>query len=400
MDDVVPETSTPAWQPTLDRLVAALAETAVERDRRGGTALRERAIIRDSGLLRLSIPRAFGGCGASWAQTLAAVEQLARVDSSLAHVFAFHHLMLATTRLFGTSAQWQRVADETARHGWFWGNALNPLDPRTTLHTIGDGGSGGKRILRGQKSFCSGARDSDRLIVSALDEGSGKLLVAAIPTARAGVVTLDDWDNMGQRQTDSGSVEFHEVVVEEDELLRTPGPMGSVFASLRPCLAQLILTHIYLGLGQGALAEARRYTRSAARAWPAANVERPVDDPYIQLHYGEFFVELEGARALTERAAAAFDRAYDRGEALGSDERAATALAIAAAKVASARAGLDVTQRMFEVMGARATTAKAGIDRYWRNLRTHTLHDPIDYKLRELGRFALDDVLPTPGFYS
>jgi alkylation response protein AidB-like acyl-CoA dehydrogenase len=214
------------------------------------------------------------------------------------------------------------------------------------------------------------------------------------------VVTLDDWDNMGQRQTDSGSVEFHDVVVEEDELLRTPGPMGSVFASLRPCLAQLILTHIYLGLGQGALAEARRYTRSATRAWPAANVERPVDDTYIQLHYGEFFVELEGARALTERAAAAFDRAYDRGEALGSDERAATALAIATAKVASARAGLDVTQRMFEVMGARATTARAGIDRFWRNLRTHTLHDPIDYKLRELGRFALDDVLPTPGFYS
>ncbi|HEX4456745.1 MAG TPA: acyl-CoA dehydrogenase family protein, partial [Polyangia bacterium] len=157
---------------------------------------------------------------------------------------------------------------------------------------------------------------------------------------------------------------------------------------------------VYLGLGQGALAEARRYTRSSTRAWPAANVERPGDDPYIQLHYGEFFVALAGARALTERAAAAFDDAYDRGEALVAEERAATALAIAAAKVASARAGLDVTQRMFEVMGARATTAKAGIDRYWRNLRTHTLHDPIDYKLRELGRFALDDVLPTPGFYS
>ena len=387
-------TATPAWQPTLDRLVAALAATAVERDRRGGTALLERTVIRDSGLLRLSIPRELGGCGATWAQTLSAVEQLARVDSSLAHVFAFHHLMLATTRLFGTAAQWQRAADETARHGWFWGNALNPLDPRTTLTT-----RDGKRLLNGQKSFCSGARDSDRLIVSAQD-GEGKLIVAAIPTARAGVVTLDDWDNMGQRQTDSGSVEFHDVVIEEDELLRTPGPMGSVFASLRPCLAQLILTHIYLGIGEGALAEARRYTRSATRAWPASNVERPVDDPYIQLHYGEFFVALAGARALTERAAATFDRAYDRGAALVADERAATALAVATAKVASARAGLDVTQRMFEVMGARATTARAGIDRYWRNLRTHTLHDPIDYKLRELGRFALDDILPTPGFYS
>ena len=51
-------------------------------------------------------------------------------------------------------------------------------------------------------------------------------------------------------------------------------------------------------------------------------------------------------------------------------------------------------------MGARATVASAGADRYWRNLRTHTLHDPVDYKLRELGEFALNGKLATPGFYS
>jgi ABC-type nitrate/sulfonate/bicarbonate transport system substrate-binding protein len=34
------------------------------------------------------------------------------------------------------------------------------------------------------------------------------------------------------------------------------------------------------------------------------------------------------------------------------------------------------------------------------NLRTHTLHDPVDYKLRELGEFALNGKLATAGFYS
>ncbi len=50
--------------------------------------------------------------------------------------------------------------------------------------------------------------------------------------------------------------------------------------------------------------------------------------------------------------------------------------------------------------GARATTRQAGLDRFWRNLRTHTLHDPVDYKLRELGRWALLGAPPTPTFYS
>jgi alkylation response protein AidB-like acyl-CoA dehydrogenase len=59
------------------------------------------------------------------------VRQLTRADSSVGHVFAFHHLQLATVRLFGQPAQWEPWLTETARHNWFWGNALNPLDKRT-----------------------------------------------------------------------------------------------------------------------------------------------------------------------------------------------------------------------------------------------------------------------------
>jgi alkylation response protein AidB-like acyl-CoA dehydrogenase len=51
-------------------------------------------------------------------------------------------------------------------------------------------------------------------------------------------------------------------------------------------------------------------------------------------------------------------------------------------------------------MGARATVGRARLDRFWRNLRVHTLHDPVDYKLRDIGAWALGGVLPTPSFYS
>lgn len=378
-----------------DELAERFAATAVERDKRGGTAKHERDLLRQSGLLGLSVPVALGGLGAAWSETLRIVRRLAEVDSALAHLFGFHHLMLATVRLFGTREQSDPLLADTVRQAWFWGNALNPLDLRTLIVPRGD-----HRVLDGLKSFCSGASDSDRLIVSATQAGQERLIIAAIPSDRPGIRIAHDWDNMGQRQTDSGSVEFTGVRVEESEILRTPGPLGSVFASLRPCLAQLILANVYLGIAAGALAEAKRYTRTQRRAWFRSGVDKATDDPYVLHHYGELWLGLEGARLITDAAGSALDRAWQAGDALDIQERGACAISIAAAKASTTRAGLEVTNRMFEVMGARATQAAAGVDRYWRNLRTHTLHDPVDYKLRELGVWVLNDELPEPSFYS
>jgi alkylation response protein AidB-like acyl-CoA dehydrogenase len=120
----------------------------------------------------------------------------------------------------------------------------------------------------------------------------------------------------------------------------------------------------------------------------------------VLTHYGDFWLALQGARMLLDHAAAAFDQAWLRGTSLDEHERGQVAVAVAAAKVASTRASLEVAHRMFEVTGARATTAALRLDRYWRNLRVHTLHDPVDYKLRELGDWALNARLPQPSFYS
>ncbi|MCA8184479.1 acyl-CoA dehydrogenase family protein [Burkholderia vietnamiensis] len=384
-----------SWQPAVESVAQELERTAVARDRAGGTPLRERRMLRDSGLLGLSVPRAYGGHGASWSETLAVVRRFAQVDSSLAHLFAFHHLHLATVRLFGCPQQWEPWLEQTVSQRWFWGNALNPLDRGTRAEP---GGAEGWNFV-GRKSFCSGAADSDRLLASAFD-AQGRLLIGVVPTARERIVILDDWDNIGQRQTDSGTVIFERVAVARDEILADPGPLSSPFACLRPLLAQLILAHIYLGLGEGALRAARDFTRESTRAWIASPARHPTEDLYVQGHYGRFWLALEGAGALVERAAAAFDAAWTREAALTEIERGEVAIAVAAAKVSSAQAGLDVTQRMFEVTGARATTAALRFDRFWRNLRVHTLHDPIDYKIRELGDWALNERFPTPSFYS
>jgi alkylation response protein AidB-like acyl-CoA dehydrogenase len=378
-----------------EALASDLEATAVARDRAGGTPKPERDALRASGLLGLIVPAALGGAGATWTATLQAVRLVARADGALAHVFGFHHLLLATVYLFGTRAQFDALARSTVAGRWFWGNALNPLDTRTTIER-----AGGERVLRGEKSFCSGARDADVLIVSALDAETRKLVVAAIPGDRAGIVARDDWDNMGQRQTDSGLVAFEDVRIRESEILASPGPLGSTFATVRPLIAQLTLCNVYLGIGEGALAAARVMAHERGRAWFASGVERVEDDPYVLAAFGDLFAELEAARHVADGAAAALDRAWSRGDALTVEERGRLAVTVAAAKVTTTRAALDAANRMFEPAGARATAARLGLDRYWRNLRTHTLHDPIDYKRRDLGRWYLTDAWPTPSFYS
>ncbi|WP_455926238.1 acyl-CoA dehydrogenase family protein [Pseudomonas putida] len=384
------------WRDTARALAADFAETAVERDLRGGTPKAERDALRRSGLLAMSIPEAFGGQGARWADTLGVVRELARVDSSIAHVFGFHHLMLATVRLFARPEQWQPWFEQTARQQWFWGNALNPLDTRTVVRHFN-----GWCEFSGKKSFCSGASDSQMLIASAVDESAGgKLLIAAIPSNRSGITLHDDWDNFGQRQTDSGSASFERVRVEQSELLLDPGPLSTPFACLRPLIAQLTFTHMFLGLTEGAVEEARHYTLKETRPWFKSGSQAAHQDPYVLAHYGEFWVALESVRLLVERATTLLDQAWARGPALSAEERGHLAVAIATAKVAASRHGLDICSRLFEATGARATHASLRLDRYWRNLRTQSLHDPLDYKLHELGDWALNQTLPIPTFYS
>lgn len=378
-----------------EQLSQYLAETAAERDVEGGTPFEQRQAVRDSGLLKLLIPQEFGGLGGSWVEIYTIIRTIARADSSIAQVLAFQFLMLTSIRLYGTKEQWQSLFKETAAKNLWWGNALNPLDNRTVAKNVD-----GYLLFNGQKSFCSGATDSDRLIVSAIEEDTKRFIVATVPTNRAGIFLNGDWDNMGQRQTDSGSAEFTNLCVEHSELLMNPGPLSSPFSSLRSLVAQLIFTNIYLGIAEGALAEGVKYTQKNSRVWSASLSENIQEDPYTLLHYGEFWAGLDGARVLADNAAKLLDAAWLKDIALTENERGEVALAVFSAKVNITKTGLDVTSRIFEVAGARATTAQLRMDRYWRNLRVYTLHDPVDYKLKDLGDWALNGKYPKPSFYS
>jgi alkylation response protein AidB-like acyl-CoA dehydrogenase len=376
-------------------LARRLAETANARDQAGGHAAQEREWIRDSGLLTLSIPTEYGGQGADWPTVCHVIRILARADSALAHVFGFHHLQLAGIQLYGTPQQQRRFLTQTVEQRLFWGNALNPLDRRTTAADTGCG-----FVLDGVKSFSSGSVGSDWLTISAWHEESQSALIGVVPTRQQGVEVRADWDAFGQRQTDSGNVHFTQVPLPSTQVLQAPGHVPTPQATLRSQVAQLIMANLYLGIGEGAFEAARAYTIDEARPWFASGVAAAAADPLIQHRYGQLWLKLRPAAVLADHAAQELERLFRLGAAVTAQQRGELAIAVAEAKVLAHTAGVDVSNQIFELTGARSTSAKYGYDRFWRNVRVHTLHDPVDYKLRDLGRYALDGTLPEPTAYS
>jgi len=386
----------PKLQDIVKSLTEEFAKTASERDKRGGTAKEERDLIRHSGLLRLTAPKKYGGYGEDWKRVLRITREMAKVDSSIAHLFGYHFLCLASVELYGTPEQVEQFTKETAENNYFWGNAFNPLDTHVTA-TKGDNGW----IINGKKSFCSGAVDSDRLLISAQkDDGSG-VLVAVIPTNRGGVLLGHDWDSFGQRQTDSGSVTFEHVIVHDTEVLDAYEAADSnLFATVRTHIAQSILIHVLLGTAEGAFEAAKDYTKTKTRPWVTSHVDAAINDPYNIYHYGDLFVQLKAADALVHISNEILENTWALKTSITEEQRGECSIAVATAKVQVVQTALDVTSRVFQMMGARATSAQYNFDRYWRNVRTHTLHDPIDYKIRDLGQYTLNNQYPKISAYS
>ncbi len=374
-------------------LLEALRASAAQRDREGGHAAQEKQWIADAGLLTLAVPREYGGPGARWPEIYETIRKIAQVDSALAHLLGFTCLQVVSVNVWGNPEQRLRYLNGTVEKRWWWGNAVNPLDTRLIATATGEGAY----LLNGQKGFCSGTRGSQMMTISAHDPATGKPVFAVVPTTREGITVHDDWNPIGQRQTDSGGVSFAQVRVEPHEVLdRADTP----YASLRTLISQLVLTNLFVGIAQGALEEARAYVNQHARPWINSGVDKATDDPYLIQRFGEMRLQAVSAEALAQRAAYALDDAWRQGPSLSTEARAHVALATSEAKIVAHRAALDVSEQLFDACGARATHAPLALDRFWRNARVHTLHDPLDYRVRDVGRYALSGTLPEVSLYT
>jgi alkylation response protein AidB-like acyl-CoA dehydrogenase len=380
-----------------NEISADLARRAAELDREGRPPVNEIVKLKNAGLLTALHSPQIGGGGLDWVDGLRLVRILARGESSIGQLLGYHFVNSQFIYwAIEDAARANALGAETVAKNLYWGAAVNPRDPGLVLTRRGNG-----YVLSGRKSFSTGAHVSDYINANAAFEG--KIANFAVPTNRPGYVTNDDWDNIGQRLSDSGSVEFHDFPVYEEDLVGAPVEADAVPPALptfNTPFIQLVFVNFYLGTAEGALTAALDYVRTTTRPWVTSGVERAADDPYILERVGELSAALKASVALADSAAATVQTALARGREVTARERGEAAAEAYAAKVHATNVSLDVTSRIFELTGARSTADRYRFDRFWRNIRTHTLHDPVFYKAKEVGEFVLNDKIPAISLYS
>ncbi|MGJ7581655.1 SfnB family sulfur acquisition oxidoreductase [Variovorax sp. RHLX14] len=375
-------------------LAADFAQGAAARDRDRILPWAELERFTASGLWAITVPRAHGGAGVSVATLAQVIAIVSAADGSLGQIPQNHFYALEVLRVGGTEAQ-QRFFYERVLAGERLGNALAEIGHkdfkrRTRLTPDSEGDGDGFRV-DGRKFYCTGALFAHwipTLVVSM--EGEREVTrLAFIPRRSEGIGITDDWDGFGQRTTGSGSVAFDDVRVEKEWVV----PFLASFerpTTIGP-FAQLLHAAIDLGIGQGALAATLPFVRERSRPWIDAGIERASDDPLTIAQIGDIAVRLRAAEALVRRAA----RIVAAAQADTTDRSVAEAsIAVAEARVLTTTASLDAGTRLFELAGTGATLDGLGLDRFWRNARTHTLHDPVRWKYHAVGNYYLNDRFP------
>ena len=368
-------------------LAADFAAGAAARDLERRLPFDEIERFTASGLWAITVPKEHGGTGVGAATAARVIAIIAAADGSLGQIPQNHFHALEVLRNGGSDVQ-KRALYAAVLAGERFGNALAEIGSRDHVRTTRIGRDATGLFVEGRKFYCTGSLFAHRIPTMAND-ADGVAHLVFVPRDAAGVTLVDDWDGFGQRGTGSGSVIFDRVRVEPDWVVPYQASIDRPTA-IGP-FAQILHAGIDLGIGQGALAATLSFVRERTRPWIDAAVERATDDPLTLRAIGEVRVRLAAADALLDRAGRFVDAARaapDEGSV------AAASIAVAEARAASHRAGLLAANRLLELGGTAATDRADDLDRYWRDVRVHTLHDPVRWKTHWIGAWQLDGRIP------
>lgn len=369
-------------------LAQTIAADGVLRDRERRLPWSELDLLSKAGLLAITVPKAFGGAGVSAGTLAEVIAILSQADGSIGQIPQNHFFILEALRLQGTPEQ-QRFFYGRILAGERIGNALSELGTKTAQdHNTRLARTAQGLVLNGRKFYCTGALFADWVAVVANDD-EGFSTIALVPQGTAGLTIIDDWSGFGQRVTGSGTTVLENVPVDPFAVIG----LRAVFdrpTSMGP-LAQIMHAAVEAGLARAALAETIRFVRDKARPWKDAGVESAAQDPYTIAAIGETQVRVAAADALLARAGTFVDRAAAAPDTAGV---AAASVSVAEAKVATTEAALHAASKLIELAGSRATLQEFGLDRFWRNARTHTVHDPVRWKYRAVGDYWLNGIAP------
>jgi len=345
-----------------------VAPAAEELDRTKSFPYEIVAKMGELGLMGIPFPEEYGGGGADTLSYALAVEELARVDSSVCITMAAHtSLGTMPIHLWGSDeqkAEWlPQLTSGTrlAAFGLTEPEAGSDAGATRTAARLEDG----EWVVNGAKQFItnSGTDISGCVTITAVtgqEDGRREISNIIVPSGTPGYEVGEAYRKMGWNASDTRPLSFEDARVPEGNLL---GRRGDGFKNFLHILdgGRIGVAAMGVGLAQGALDEAIAYARERrAFGQPISKFQA------IQAKIADLSAQIEAARLLTHRAALE----KDRGESF--------TLTAAQAKLITGRLAVRATEEAVQIHGGYGYIEEYPVCRFYRDAKILTIGEGTD----------------------
>jgi short/branched chain acyl-CoA dehydrogenase len=360
----------------LQRTVREFAEAevgpaAAELDRTKSFPYEIVAKMADLGWMGIPFPEAVGGAGGTTLQYAIAVEELTRVDSSVA-ITLCAHTSLGTQPIFvfGSDAQKEQWLPQLCAgkvlgaFGLTEPEAGSDAGNTKTRAELADG----EWVINGAKQFITNAGTDISGVVSitartggsAGEAGGPEISNLIVANGTPGYEQAEPYRKMGWNASDTRPLTFTDCRVPEESLL---GERGQGFRQFLHVLdiGRIGVAAMGVGLAQGALDQALTYARER-RAFG-----RPISKfQTIQAKLADLATEIEAARLLTYKSA----WLKDEGKPFG--------LTAAQAKLKTGRLAVRATEEAVQIHGGYGYIEEYPVCRFYRDAKILTIGEGTD----------------------
>jgi alkylation response protein AidB-like acyl-CoA dehydrogenase len=286
-----------------------VAPVAEELDREKRFPYELTSELAELGLMGMTIPEEYGGAGSDTLSYAIVIEELTRIDSSVAITVAAHH-SLGTLPIyyFGNDEQKQQwlpslaAGKQLAAFGLTEANAGSDAGATRTTARLEDG----EWVIDGSKMFITNAgTDITACVTITAVTGDGEISNIIVPNGTPGYVISEPMQKLGWRASDTRELSFQGARVPEDNLL---GPRGAGFQQFLEILdgGRISVAAMGVGLAQGC------YDLALAYAQERHQFGKPIGKfQAVQQKLVDMATEIEAARVLVWKAAWEKDQGRD-----------------------------------------------------------------------------------------
>jgi short-chain 2-methylacyl-CoA dehydrogenase len=278
-----------------------IAPVAAELDREHRFPYELVAELAELGLMGMTVPEEYGGAGADTLSYAVAVEELTRIDSSVAITVAAHH-SLGTLPIFYFGNEEQKrewlpqlaSGEKLAAFGLTEPGAGSDAGATRTTAELRDG----QWVVNGSKIFITNAgTEITACVTITARTGEDEISNLIVPNGTPGYEISAPMEKMGWHASDTRELSFRDCAVPEGNLL---GPRGQGFNQFLAILdgGRISVAAMAVGLAQGA------YDLAAAYAQEREQFGRPIARfQAVQFRLADMATEIEAARNLVYKAA-------------------------------------------------------------------------------------------------